>query len=181
MRIISGNNKGRKIKVLKDFKDHPTTDFAKESLFNILNNLYYFEDIRVLDLFTGSGNISFEFASHGTSDITLVDSNSRYVRFIEQQTEGIFPEVDFNCIIADAFDFVKNTPLNYDIIFADPPYSMENVDKLPDLVFANEHISDDLLFILEHSKKQNFKNHHFFIKERKYGNVHFSMFSNEKK
>ncbi len=181
MRIISGNHKGRKIKVIKNFADRPTTDYAKESLFNILNNLYYFEDLRVLDLFAGSGSISYEFASHGTPDITVVDSNAQYINFIENQAEEIFPEVEFKYITADVFDFIKNTPLNYDLIFADPPYAMENIDKIPDLIFANKAIADDLLFILEHSKKYNFKEHEFFIKERKYGNVHFSLFSNEKK
>lgn len=181
MRIISGNHKGRTIRVLSTFSDRPTTDYAKESLFNILNNLYYFEDLRVLDLFCGSGSISYEFASQGSLDITVVDSNSQYVNFIENQASEIFPDVNFKYITVDAFEFVKKAPLNYDLIFADPPYAMDNIELLPDLIFANKDIPEDLLFILEHSKRHNFKEHRFFIKERKYGNVHFSLFSNNKK
>jgi 16S rRNA (guanine(966)-N(2))-methyltransferase RsmD len=180
MRIISGEKKGRIIKVPRNFKDRPTTDMAKEALFNILNNLYYFDQIRVLDLFAGSGGISFEFASHGTNDITLVDSNPAYTSFIEKQAEEIFSDNIINIVTADVFDFCKSVPLNFDIIFADPPYSLKNLDELPDLVLENQGFPDDALFILEHSKRNNFKNHKYFLKERKYGNVHFSFFGKEK-
>ena len=181
MRIIGGDHKGRKLKVLKNFTDRPTTDVAKEALFNILNNYYYFDEIRVLDLFSGTGSISFEFASHGTTDITLVDANAKYTNFISQQAKEIFPEVNFNIVTADVFDFIKNTPMNYDVIFADPPYDLQDIEKLPDLIFENKEILDDTLLILEHSKRLNFKDHKFFIKERRYGKVHFSIFSKEKK
>jgi len=180
MRIISGNYKGKQIKVYKNFKDRPTTDFAKEGLFNILNNMYYFEDIKVLDLFSGTASISFEFASHGTTNITLVDANKKYTEFIKKQSTEMFSEMKFNIITADVFDFVKNYPLNYDVIFADPPYDLAELATLPDLVFENKDILNDTLFILEHSKSNNFKNHPFFIKEKKYGNVHFSLFSKTK-
>lgn len=180
MRIISGNHKGRHISVYKNFKDRPTTDFAKEALFNILNNQYYFDEIRVLDLFAGTGSISFEFASHGTTDITMVDSNAKYTEFIRNQAEEIFPDIKFNIITADVFDFIKSVPLDYDVIFADPPYGLAELSTLPDLIFSNAEITDNALFILEHSKANKFNEHPFFIKERKYGKVHFSMFSRQK-
>ncbi len=179
MRIISGKHKGRTIKVMPGFKDRPTTDFAKEALFNILNNYYYFDEINVLDLFCGTGSISIEFASHGTTEITLVEKNNQYLNFVENQVAEIFPGVNFTFINADVFEFIKKFPLKYDVIFADPPYNLENIDFLPDLVFQNKSLPDDTLFILEHSKRHNFKDHKYFTKERKYGNVHFSFFSKE--
>jgi 16S rRNA (guanine(966)-N(2))-methyltransferase RsmD len=180
MRIISGNHKGRHIKVLPSFNDRPTTDFAKEALFNILNNYFYFDEITVLDLFCGTGSISFEFASHGTTDITLVDKNSKYLDFIEPQALEIFPDVNFKYINADVFEFIAKTHLNYDVIFADPPYTLDKIAEIPEIIFKNTALKDDTLLILEHSKRNNFKNHKFFLKERKYGNVRFSFFSKEK-
>jgi len=180
MRIIGGSHKSRIIKVLSQFKDRPTTDFAKESLFNVLNNTYYFEDLTVLDLFAGSGSIGFEFASRGTKSITSVDSNKLYSDFIKKQSVEIFGNGIFQVINADVFDFLKKHPLNYDVIFADPPYKIENIDLLPDLVFENKYLNNDSLFILEHSKYINFEQHKYFQKEKIYGYVHFSFFSKEK-
>lgn len=176
MRIISGTHKGRPIKVTKDFKDRPTTDFAKESLFNILKNMFNFENLKVLDLFAGSGNISFEFASNGIFDITMVDNNPQYIDFIEQQAAELFPENKFIYIPADVFDFLKKYSLNYDIIFADPPYKLENISSFPDLILENNTILNDTLFILEHSKLFDFEDHKYFLKHKKYGKVHFSFF-----
>ena len=178
MRIIAGKHRGRIINVSKEFKDRPTTDFAKESLFNILNNYYYFEDLKVLDLFAGTGNISYEFASRGTTDITAVDMSKRYTNFIETQADKIFSENPIVTINADVFNFVEKHPLDYDLIFADPPYKLEEIDKLPDLIFANKYLKKDTLFILEHSKFFNFKDHPKLKEERKYGKVHFSFFEN---
>lgn len=179
MRIIGGDFKGKTITTLSSFKDRPTTDFGREALFNILNNYFYFEDINVLDLFSGTGAISFEFISRGTRNITAVDKNKRYVDFIERQAKQIFKEEILNTIKADVFEFLKNHPLEYDVIFADPPYQMEEIKKLPELIFKNKYIKKDTLFILEHSKYYNFKDAEHFQKEKKYGHVHFSFFQIE--
>lgn len=176
MRIISGTKRGKQISVLKNFSDRPTTDIAKEGLFNVLKNMYYLEEFKVLDLFAGTGNISFEFVSNGVTDITCVDANPKYIDFINYQAKEIFPEVFFKCINSDVFNFAKKQPLDYDIIFADPPYNLEEVKNLPDLIFENKDLPDDALFILEHGKRVNFENHNFFFKEKKYGKVHFSFF-----
>lgn len=176
MRIIGGDFKGKNIKILSSFKDRPTTDFAREALFNILNNYYYFEDLTVLDLFAGTGAISFEFASRGTKNITTVDNNKKYIDFIGRQATEIFGDDIINTITADVFEFLKNHHLGYDLIFADPPYKMDGIEKIPELVFENKYIQNDCLFILEHSKYYNFKENKFFKKEKKYGHVHFSFF-----
>ncbi len=180
MRIIGGDFKGKTIKTLSSFKDRPTTDFARESLFNILNNYYYFDNVKVLDLFCGTGAISFEFMSRGTRQITAVDKNKKYTDFIEKQALNIFKENILLTINADAFDFIKNNILDYDIIFADPPYQMEEIEKIPNYIFENKYIKEDTMLILEHSKYFNFKNHNFFQKEKKYGHVHFSFFEKNK-
>lgn len=177
MRIISGNKRGKIIKLPKFYTNRPTTDFAKEGLFNILANQYDFENISVLDLFSGTGGISYEFASRGCENITAVDSNKKYVEFIKRQFNQIFPEITYSYIVwDDVFKFILNKPLNFDIIFADPPYELENVENIPDLVFKNNRLDESTVLILEHSKGKNFKEHPSFVKEKKYGNVHFSFF-----
>lgn len=176
MRIISGIKRGKQLSVLKGFSDRPTTDIAKEGLLNVLKNMYYLEDFKVLDLFAGTGSISFEFVSNGVTDITCVDTNPKYIEFISYQAKEIFPDTYIKCINADVFNFVKKQPLNYDIIFADPPYDLEGIETLPDLIFENKGLPDDALFIIEHSKRVNFENHSLFFKEKKYSKVHFSFF-----
>ena len=178
MRIISGKHKGRTIRPPKFFKDRPTTDFAKEGLFSILNNWFDFDQIRVLDLFAGSGSITYEFASRGVKEITLVDKNPRYLSYIRQQLQQLFPEGHyFNIIRDDALSFVKERNLDYDIIFADPPYDLPELDQLPDLIFANPSLKDDAIVIIEHSKNNDFSKHPYFFDHRNYGSVHFSFFS----
>lgn len=176
MRIIGGDYRGKTIKTHNSFNERPTTDYARESLFNILNNSYYFDDIKVLDLFAGTGAISYEFMSRGTREIMAVDMNKKYTDFIEKHSMEIFKEEIILVITADGFEFIKNHPLDFDVIFADPPYKMEKIDTLPDLVFANKYIKEDTLFILEHSKYYNFRDHKYFQKEKKYGHVHFTFF-----
>ncbi len=181
MRIISGTHKGRTIHTPKFFKDRPTTDFAKEGLFSILSNWYDFEDIRVLDLFAGTGSITMEFASRGVRDITLVDKNGRYLAFIRQQLEQLFPEgYNFNLIKDDVLKFIQERTLAYDIIFADPPYDLPQLEQLPDLILNNPTVPDDAVVIVEHSKAQDFSNHPYFFDHRNYGSVHFSFFTKEK-
>ncbi len=177
MRIISGNRRGRTIKLPKFFKDRPTTDFAKESLFNILANTYYFEDVSFIDFFAGTGGISYEFASRGCTNITAVDKNKKYSFFINKQFKTMYANQNFyNVLNEDALKFIKNRPLNYDIIFADPPYDLTEMTLIPDMIFGNENLKEDALFILEHSANNDFTKHQFFKKKKKYGNVNFSFF-----
>ncbi len=175
MRIISGKHKGRVIHPPKNLPVRPTTDFAKESIFNILNNYFEFEGLKILDLFCGTGNITYEFASRGCGDITCVDSNFHCCEFTKR-TSTDFKMEAVKVIKSDAFAFLKRATVPYHIIFCDPPYEMENFELLPELVFANKLLKDGGWLIVEHgpytvlSKLPNFKEH------RSYGNVNFSIF-----
>ncbi len=179
MRIISGKYKGRNIRLPKYFHDRPTTDFAREGLFSILSNWYYFDQIKVLDLFAGSGCISYEFASRGVPQITIVEKNPRYVSFIRSQVKQLFDQdpVVFNIIRDDAFAFLSERNLDYDIIFADPPFDNKQLQELPDLAMSNETLPTDAVFILEHPKEYDFSHHPNFFRHSHYGHVHFSFFS----
>ena len=149
---------------------------AKESLFNILYNNFYFEDIKVLDLFAGTGNMSFEFASRGAPSVTSVDINFRCVKFINNTAK----DIDLNSIKAyraNAFQYIGKTIDKYDIINADPPYNMENIDTIPDLVFEKQLLKSEGWLILEHDQHHSFQDHPHFFQLRKYGKVHFSIFT----
>jgi 16S rRNA (guanine966-N2)-methyltransferase len=143
MRIISGLYKSRKIVAPKNLPVRPTTDMAKEGLFNILNNTFYFDDIAVLDLFAGTGNISYEFASRGTKDIISVDQDFGCIKFINQTTETF--KMPIKTIKSDVFKYLEKASLQFDVIFADPPYdfSLEQFSKIPELVFQNALLEDD--------------------------------------
>lgn len=174
MRIISGSNRGRKIFPPKNFNSRPTTDFAKESLFNILNNIFHFDKLSVLDLFSGTGNISLEFLSRGCKRLLAVDSNKNNCTHIETQFKKLStgnPEV----INVDVYEYCKSADLSYKIIFADPPFSDPQIKDLPDLIFNNE-TAKETLFVLEHSAKNNFKASPYFKETRRYGNVNFTFF-----
>ena len=175
MRIIRGKYKGRKITAPKGFKARPTTDFAKESLFNILQNNYQVQDAVVLDLFSGTGSISLEFLSEGCKKMTAVDINRNYIFHIKKQFDELFP-LKGTVICDDVFNFCKKQELNYDIIFADPPFNDSNVKDLPEIIFNNPSLNPNVIFILEHSKQYDFSENIFFIQSRKYGNVNFSFF-----
>ena len=174
MRIISGEHKGRRLPTVKNIKARPTTDRAKESLFNILNNLIDFDDITVLDLFGGTGGISYEFASRGCENITIVEKNYNHVKYIKQ----ISNELDFslNIIKADVFKFLNNSIKKYDIIFADPPFDMPNIEEITKLIFEKELLTENGMFILEHSDLFEFKNNLKPTNTRHYGKVCFSFF-----
>jgi len=175
MRIVSGTHKSKRITAPKNLPVRPTTDMAKESLFNILNNDYYFDEIRVLDLFSGTGNISYEFASRGTEQILSVDVNFNCIRFIQKTAE----DLGFNAITtikADVFEFLEKHRHEHEVIFADAPYDLEGLDKIVEMVFANKLLSTDGVLILEHSKEQDYSELPFFVNKRRYGNVNFSFF-----
>ncbi len=176
MRIISGKFKSRRLTAPKHLPVRPTTDRAKESLFNIINNEYYFDGLRVLDLFAGIGSISFEFASRGVTDITLVDSNVKCIDFISKTAKDL--GVELTIYNRKVLDFLNTTTSVYDIVFADPPYdfSDEEFIEIIDAVFGNRLLSDKGVFILEHSKHTDVSSHSNFIKSRKYGHSVFSWF-----
>lgn len=176
MRIISGLHKSRKIVAPKNLPVRPTTDMAKESLFNILNNLIYFDDITVLDLFAGTGNISYEFASRGTEQITCVDQDFNCIKFINKTAD--FFKMSIQTIKSDVFKFLEKTTLSSDIIFADPPYkfSDEQFFKIPELVFQNKLLTPDGLLIIEHSKHTELSTLNYFSYSKSYGGSVFSFF-----
>ncbi len=175
MRIIGGEYKGRQILPPKGFSARPTTDFAKEGLFNILTNMYNFEELSLLDLFSGTGSISFEFASRGCKSITAVEMNSLHYNFIKNTSAKLGIE-GLHIIRHNVFDFLNICHLKYDIIFADPPYDIEGLASIPDKVISRSLLKEDGLFIFEHPSAFHFDKHPNFIKEKKYGNVHFSLF-----
>ncbi len=175
MRIISGKNRGRKIIPPKKLNARPTTDFAREGLFNILENNYNLEDLSVLDLFAGTGSIGLEFGSRGSKSVLMVDNNRLHVGFIQKLiTELNYP--DSEVLLDDSFRYIRNSYKQFDIIFADPPYNMTGLEELPDLIFEYELLNEKGWFILEHSANHDFSMHSKFLKHRKYGSVNFSIF-----
>jgi 16S rRNA (guanine(966)-N(2))-methyltransferase RsmD len=176
VRIISGKYRGKHLSPGKDFKARPTTDFAKESLFNILANRYNFEEIKVLDLFSGTGSISFEFASRGCSIVEAVELNSKHAAFIIKTAKELnLSQIKLYKI--NAYQYLKFNKHKFDVIFADPPYDMVGVDLLPDLVLEKDILAKDGVFILEHSQNIDFAKHQRLTEHRNYGSVNFSFFS----
>ncbi|MFV0365162.1 MAG: RsmD family RNA methyltransferase [Mangrovibacterium sp.] len=175
MRIIGGKHKGRIFNLGKRFKHRPTTDIAKEGLFNILQNKLDFEDLSVLDLFSGTGNISFEFASRGCTNITAVELSFQHVRIIQDIMKDL-NEKQIKPVKANVFKFCEKVGKSYDIIFADPPYELKQLADIPNLIFDNNLLNPGGIFILEHPKDYDFSDQKAYTETRKYGSVHFSFF-----
>ena len=153
MRVISGIYKRRRFDVPRTFKARPTTDFAKENLFNVLNNYIDFEEgVTALDLFAGTGSISIELVSRGCDRVISVEKRG------------------------DVFKFINNSREQFDFIFADPPYALKELETIPELIFKNNLLKEDGLFVLEHGKDNNFEENPHFIERRVYGSVNFSLF-----
>lgn len=176
MRIISGHYKSRKIIAPKSLPVRPTTDMAKESLFNIINNLFYFDDISVLDLFAGTGNISYEFASRGTENITCVDQDYGCIKFINETSRSF--NMSIQTIKSDVFKFLEKSTLQTNIIFADPPYDFSDdlFAKIPKLVFTNNLLLENGLLIVEHSKHTDLSQLNHYSYSKSYGGNMFSFF-----
>lgn len=176
MRIISGKYKSRRITAPSKLPVRPTTDMAKEALFNILNNQYYFDEVALLDLFSGTGNISYEFASRGTQTITAVDGDTGCVQFIDKIAKEL--EFSIDAIKSDVFSYLEKTSLKSDIIFADPPYDMalEDFEKITQLAFEKKLLLEDGVLIIEHAKQMKLDHVDNFSKARKYGGSVFSFF-----
>ena len=175
MRIIGGSLKGREIRT-PQLSARPTTDFAKEGLFNILSNHVDFEATQVLDLFSGSGSISFEFASRGCPHITCVEMNPLHVSFIKK-TALQFNLASIKVVHHNVFDFIPICTQAYDLIFADPPYDLLYLETLPQKINTAHLLRTGGLFILEHSCSFDFSATQGFQKTKRYGNVHFSFFN----
>ena len=174
MRIVSGSLKGRRIQAPTNLPVRPTTDFAKESLFNVLNNHVDFDDLNVLDLFAGIGGISYEFASRGAS-VLSVEINPKCADFIKQTAEHLHIK-NLTVMRTDVFAYIAKTRQTFDLIFADPPYELPTIDLLPSLIFEYKLLNPNGLFVLEHSEKHNYSGVPQFLELRKYGKVHFSFF-----
>lgn len=175
MRIISGQFKGRRLQVPTNITARPTTDFAKEGLFNLLNNRIDFEGIDVLDLFAGTGSISLEFVSRDCKSVISIEQNERHAAFIRKMCTEL-KITNLSLIKTDVFKFVDTCHTQFDMIFADPPYELEKLAQMPDLIFSKNLLKEDGLFVLEHSSKDNFSQHPHFVEHRNYGNVNFSFF-----
>lgn len=175
MRIIGGTHRGRKIGAPRNLPLRPTTDFAKESLFNILANRFDFEELNVLDLFSGTGSISFEFASRGAKRIVSVEKNYLCYSFIKKRSSEFGFET-IHPVKNDAFRFIQSCTEKFDLVFADPPYDLEDIEKLPKLVFENNLLKQKGLLIVEHSSRTSFSKEERFLEKRTYGEVNFSIF-----
>ena len=176
MRVIGGNSGGIRINIPKNLKLRPTTDRCKEALFNILNNEFDFTSIKVLDLFCGSGGISYEFASRGTKKIISVDNNIRSLNFIKKFSDD--QKFEISIIRSDVFIYIKKIKSEFDVIFADPPYDYEDIKYLSIIneIFKKNCINSDGYLIIEHSSRKNFINHPNFNKSKKYGESVLSFF-----
>lgn len=168
--------KGRLFKPGKNFKARPTTDFAKENLFNILSNRIDFEETKVLDLFAGTGSISFEFASRGCNSVTCVEIDHVHYAFISSVIQQLHLEKVVHLLRYDVLKFIPRCTEKYDLIFADPPYQLKGLKEIPDLILKHELLNPGGLLILEHGKSDNFASHPSLFEEREYGSVHFSFF-----
>ena len=194
MRIITGKYKGRHFDIPRSFKARPTTDFAKENIFNVLTQYIDFEGATALDLFSGTGSISLELLSRGCAHVISVEADRDHHRFIcdcikklqrtntdkngHGQSEKVRVSPMPNCLPlrGDVFRFIKSCKQQFDFIFADPPYALKELPTIPSLIFEKNLLKEDGVFVFEHGKDQNFTDHPNFVELRSYGSVNFSIF-----
>lgn len=175
MRIIGGKNQRKHITAPVKLPVRPTTDMAKEALFNILNNHLDFEEVAILDLFAGTGNISYEFASRGAKEIIAVDINNDCVQFIKK-TALTLSMGNLKAVRAEAMHFIGLCKVSFDIVFADPPYDYPSISDIPEKVFSAMLVKPGGWLIVEHGEKNDLAHLDHFFEKRKYGKVHFSFF-----
>lgn len=175
MRIIGGALKGKTINPPAGYKARPTTDFAREGLFNVLGNEYEFEELKVLDLFSGTGAVGFEFASRGASRVYCVEMSRENASFIKTEADRLGLH-NITMVRDNVFDFIPVCHEKFDIVFADPPYALQGLETIPDRVFEKCILYPERYLILEHGDEHSFVNHPRFKKEKIYGRVHFSFF-----
>lgn len=176
MRIIAGTLRGRRLNPPSNLPVRPTTDMARESLFNILNNYVDYEECSVLDLFAGTGAVSLEFVSRGVKDVTSIDINNACTEYIKSVSRQMNVG-NIHVVRADVFDLLKRAYKKFDIVFADPPYALQALPNLPDIVFQSDVLTEDGIFILEHPKEYSFDTHLHFWQHRAYGKVNFTFFA----
>ena len=195
MRIITGRYKGRHFDIPRSFKARPTTDFAKENIFNVLTQYIDFEGAEALDLFSGTGSITLELLSRGCSRVVSVELDRDHHRFIQQCLQKLQGNNDqcsarpkdacyqrdarmFNvqCLRGDVFRYIKSCKQQFDFIFADPPYALKELPTIPNLIFEKGMLKDDGIFVFEHGKDHDFSNDPHFVEHRSYGSVNFSIF-----
>jgi 16S rRNA (guanine966-N2)-methyltransferase len=179
MRIISGIHGGRRIQPPANMPHtRPTTDIAKEGLFNILQNQLDFEELTTLDLFGGTGCISYELASRGVQDLTIVEMDNKMYDFIKKTSEELGFE-NFKVIKSEVFGFIKSCTNKYDFIFAGPPYALTTIDELPKLIFERDLLKPGGRFVLEHTPRNDYRKAEHYVRERNYGTTIFSTFMND--
>ncbi|RLD73091.1 MAG: 16S rRNA (guanine(966)-N(2))-methyltransferase RsmD [Bacteroidetes bacterium] len=174
MRIIGGKYGRRLINPPKNLPVRPTTDLAKEGLFNILHNRIDFTGKKALDLFSGTGSISYEFASRGCTPVVSVDQNYRCTQFIKDTARSF--EMDIQVIRSDVFRFIKSSPFTFDLIFCDPPYDLPEISKISEMIFRFDLLHTNGLLIIEHPGTLDLSGQLGFTEHRKYGHVNFSFF-----
>ncbi len=175
MRIITGIYKGRHFDIPRTFKARPTTDFAKENVFNVVNGYMDLDGASALDLFSGTGSISLELLSRGCSRVVSIEADRDHARFISQCMKKIGADNDV-LIRGDVFRFLKSCHEQFDFIFADPPYALEQLPTIPDLIFEHNLLKDGGLFVFEHGKQYDFSENEHFQDHRSYGSVNFTLF-----
>jgi 16S rRNA (guanine966-N2)-methyltransferase len=181
MRIIGGKFKGRRFTPpAKNWPTRPTTDYAKEGLFNILMNHLDFEEIKMLDLFGGTGNHSYEFISRGCKDATYVDKFYGAVAFVKKLSKELEIEDSLHIVKSDVFKFMNYCTDQFDYIFAGPPYALPTIDSIPDLIFEKDLLKEDGWFVMEHNPNHSYTDHPHFLQERSYGKTIFTFFGHKK-
>ena len=179
MRIVSGELGGRKINPPSKMPyTRPTTDIAKEGLFNILQNNLEFEDLKTLDLFGGTGSISYELASRGASDLTIIEKDAQMFSFIKKTSEELGLK-NFKVIRSDVFKYISQCTERFDFIFAGPPYALETIDDLPRLIVEKKLLNQNGWFVLEHTPRNHYEDFPYFKMARNYGTTIFSFFVNQ--
>ena len=179
MRIITGKYKGRHFDIPKTFKARPTTDFAKENIFNVLAGYLDFEDAKALDLFSGTGSITLELLSRGCAQVVSVELDRDHHRFIQEcikKLEGTKGSVPIVPLRGDVFRFIKSCKQQFDFIFADPPYALKELPTIPSLIFEKGLLKEGGIFVFEHGKDNDFSDDPHFVEHRSYGSVNFSIF-----
>ena len=179
MRIITGKYKGRHFDIPRTFKARPTTDFAKENIFNVLIQYVDLDGAAALDLFSGTGSITLELLSRGCQQVVSVEMDRDHHRFIQQcvqKLQGEGHSLNVQCVRADVFRFMKSCREQYDFIFADPPYALKELPTIPDMVFEKQLLKEGGVFVFEHGRDHDFGQHPHFVEHRSYGSVNFSIF-----
>ncbi len=177
MRIVGGEFGGRRFNPPAKIPARPTTEVAKEGLFNILNNMLDFDGLKTCDLFGGTGSISYELASRGAIDLTLIERDNTTIRFIKQTIKTLGIEDKVRVINGDVFIFMKQSTEQYDFIFAGPPYALEAIDTIPEIIFEKNMLAEEGIFVLEHTPRNDYQKHPNFLKMKNYGTTVFSFFT----